>query len=168
MRFDSRKSGKIIQVAMLLHNLIVVHREYKNNDDYDHEYFQNFSIDMQCSRQQEITAVTNEVPRALVTDNNERKPCGRPTAIESRYKEQGEILRSNLTLSLVRQGLSRPMEDGMLYNKDGHIFLNLLFFIIPRFLSINLNVLPHMPLGPVSQCLQSELFCIWRHCLIGC
>ena len=64
---DLKKCGKIIQVAMLLHNYIIDEREGFNEDA---SYFQNFSISMD-PEQQLITDQTNKIPHALVTYNNE-------------------------------------------------------------------------------------------------
>jgi len=83
LRFDLRKCGVIIQAAMLLHNFIIDERHGQPHNDCDRAFFESFSIDRSQESQRRQTQLTGEQPRALVTDNNEPRPPGRSTDVES-------------------------------------------------------------------------------------
>jgi len=70
-----------------------------------------------------MTALAGELPRALVSDNNEPKPAGRPSMTEKRMLEEGEILRNTLMLALSKGNLKRPKESGMRCNDEGLMFM---------------------------------------------
>ena len=115
--FDLSKSTRIIKAAMLLHNFIVDHRE-----ENEETYFRNFAVSMN-STQQELTRQTGEMPRAVVTDNNEPARRGRPTASEDRLAKLGNDVRNQLMIKLATHGLKRPLQADMKYNSYGHIYL---------------------------------------------
>ena len=116
LAFDLKKSAKIVQVCMLLHNFIVDSRED------DQAFFRNFNIRMDRI-QQEITRQTGEIPRPLVTDNNEPLIRGRPTNNEQRLRSLALETRHRLTVSLAVNDMLRPMEHDMHYNQYGHIYI---------------------------------------------
>jgi hypothetical protein len=82
--FSLAKSAKIVQVCMLLHNFII-----DNERDEVQYSAQDFDIEID-STQQELTRQTGEIPRALVTDNNEPRQRGRPTNDELSLHVRGE------------------------------------------------------------------------------
>jgi hypothetical protein len=121
LQFDLRKSTKVIQVAMLLHNFIIENRE---NGVSDNNYFATFRMQSQMDTiQDRITDVTGEFPHALVTDNNEPRPPGRQSLTSAELDAQGSNLRSILTTNLAVHGLRRPMQYGMRYNHEGHVYI---------------------------------------------
>jgi hypothetical protein len=117
--FDLKKSGKIVQVAMLLHNFIVDCRE---STDDDNNYFLSFNVKMNAIQDQ-LTKKTGEMPVAAVTDNNEPGRRGRRTIEETTLQEQGKKLRHLLTVKLAANGMRRPMLSDMHYNEYGHIYM---------------------------------------------
>ena len=119
--FDLRKCSKIIQVSMLLHNFIIDSREGRL-DDRDNSYFQQFDI-IEDSVQDEITEATGEMPRAIVSDNNEPRRCGRPSVEEEEHRQQGILTRHNLTIKLAVHEMKRPLQSDMHYNSHGHIYM---------------------------------------------
>ena len=116
--FDLKKCTKIIQVGILLHNFIIDEREGFNKDA---SYFQNFSISMDPIQQQ-ITDQTNEIPRALVTDNNEPGQAGRHSIEEDALRLKGIEIRNRLTVKLAANGRRRPILHDMQYNAYGHVY----------------------------------------------
>ena len=119
LRFDIEKSTKIIRVCMLLHNYIIDEREA--GDTEDAQFFRDFNVEMD-SVQQEITRQSGELPRALVTDNNEPRRRGRPTLEEAELKEKGEEVRHRLLIRLAAENMRRPMQYNMEYNDYGNIY----------------------------------------------
>lgn len=81
---------------MLLHNYIIDCRQV---DDHDDLYFKDFCIRMDHI-QQEVFRHTGEMPRALVTDNNEPYPGGRRSLDEHFTRQNGVEIRHQLTVSL--------------------------------------------------------------------
>ena len=122
LRFNSlEKNGRVIYAAMLLHNFIVDSRLNSTDDD---QCFRDFSANITSSSQSRMTQLTGESPRALVSDNNEPRPLGRPSMSEKAMIAQGELLRNNLMLSLSARGdFRRPTERGMKYNSEGLIYM---------------------------------------------
>jgi len=118
LQFSSlKKNGNVMCAAMLLHNFIVESRLSSSEDD---QLFRAFSTGIETAAQNNMTRLTGESPRALVTDNNEPRPLGRPTMTEKAMMEQGELLRNSIMLNLSARGdLRRPMERGMKCNKEG-------------------------------------------------
>lgn len=94
LNFDPKKNQQIIQVAMLLHNFIIEHREYGVNTD--NHYFSNFDDAHLIKEpfQDILTNKTGESPCALVTDNNEPHLGGRRSQIEVASAEKGVSLRN--------------------------------------------------------------------------
>jgi len=123
LRFNLKKNGNIILAAMLLHNFIIESGWETDNVDEEQAYFRNFTTESDSSAQLRLTSLTQEPPRALVTDNNEPKPVGRPTISESQMLAEGESLRNTLMLNLAKEKLTRPTESGMKYNEQGHIYV---------------------------------------------
>jgi hypothetical protein len=118
--FDLKKSTRVIQAAMLLQNFIIDNRESAEEDMY---YFENFSVNMDRI-QQALTEQTGEMPRAVVTDNNEPRRRGRRTIQEEEMRTIGAGVRSRLTVKLATHELKRPMLHDMKYNSYGHIYLD--------------------------------------------
>jgi len=87
----------------------------------EEEFFRVFTTNMSSASQMWITQLTNEAPRALVTDNNEPRPAGRILMSEKRMQEEGRALCNTLMLSLARGKLAWPMERGMKHNDQGLI-----------------------------------------------
>ena len=125
LKFSLYSAGDIIKAAMLLHNFLVDERE-DESDPEDVEYFRDFSFaDLS---EDEVPSLlrrpTNEVPDALVTDNNEPRPRGRPSCGDAVLKARAEKLRENLLLSLSLNGKVRPQRKGTKYNKYGHVYMD--------------------------------------------
>jgi hypothetical protein len=117
--FDLKKSGRLIQAAMLLHNFIVDNRCDRAED---HCFFQNFNVTMDAV-QVELTRQSGEMPRAIVSNNNEPRGPGRPTADEENLRQHGNQVRNRLTVKLATKGLTRPMQHDMKYNDHGNIYM---------------------------------------------
>jgi DDE superfamily endonuclease len=116
--FGVSKVGHIIQSAMLLHNFIVDERETAAGQ-VDNHFFENFEYDESRS----TAASHSEPPEALVTDNDEPKPAGRPDKRKDDLKKLGEELRTTLTVNLAARAYVRPQQAGMTYNKHGHVYM---------------------------------------------
>jgi len=115
------KNGKVIVAAMLLHNFIV---ESMMSEDWDEEeFFWNFATKSNTASHLWLTRLTNETPRALVTNTNEPGPAGRVSNSKKQLQEEGEKICNNLTLSMARGNLKRPLEQGMKYNDQGLIYM---------------------------------------------
>jgi hypothetical protein len=108
------------QMKELVSNFIVDERE---SDTEDQRYFSNFSIDMNNPIQQALTRKTGELPRAVVTDNNEPLRRGRPTIEEGLQREIGIAIRDRLTVALASNDMRRPMQHDMKYNNNGNIII---------------------------------------------
>jgi DDE superfamily endonuclease len=119
LAFDLKKSTKIVQVTMLLHNFIIDRRE---NQSIDRAYFQDFDIPAD-SVQDYITEQTGETPQAIATDNNEPRLGGRPSTEELEQREKGITIRERLTVKLAVHDMRRPLEHDMHYNSHGHIYM---------------------------------------------
>ena len=106
-------------VAALLHNFLVDEREanlgFKAEDA---EYFRNFSLREQDERE----SVSSEAPTAVVTDNNEPHPGGRPSASMSNHQARGKRKREQLTHHLYGSGRGRPMQETMNFNSYGQVY----------------------------------------------
>jgi len=74
--------------------------------------------------QRRQTASSGEVPRALVTDNNEPRLPGRPTDEERDCPLVGERVRNNSVLLLATHNFRRPINSNMRVNAQGHIYMN--------------------------------------------
>jgi DDE superfamily endonuclease len=118
--FGLKKSARIVEVCMLLHNYIIDSREA--NDRHDQDFFQSFSIPMD-NLQQKLSEQTGEVPRAIVSDNNEPRVGGRKSNKDQALRDAGETIRHQLTLKLSCHEMRRPMQHNMQYNSYGHIFM---------------------------------------------
>ena len=116
LQFDLKKSQKIISVAMLLHNFIIDH------DRDERSYFEDFSLPRD-SVQEALTRQSGEMPRAVVTDNNEGRPPGRPSSDDNRRREKGEDVRHRLLVKLAAKDLRQPLLHNMHYNSHGHIYM---------------------------------------------
>ena len=88
------KCARIVQVCMSLHNFIVDSRE----DKADKGHFEQFTM-AHDTVQNRLTKQTGEVPVALVTDNNEPRSRGRPTAEEAQLRAEGDSIRHQLKLT---------------------------------------------------------------------
>ena len=63
--------------------------------------------------QEELTQQSGEMPRAVVSDNNEPRPGGRLTLDEARMRDLGSRVRHQLMVKLATHGLQRPMQHDM-------------------------------------------------------
>ena len=117
LRFDLKKAARIIQCCMLLHNFIL-----DNGGREDVRFFEDFNITMDTT-QVEITRQTGEVPRPLVSDNNEPNAGGRRSQDENELRRQGQLVRHRLTVKLSSHDLGRPLEHDMRMNSYGHIYM---------------------------------------------
>ena len=120
LRFDLRKCGMTIRAAMLLHNFIIDSRHGAPHDDFDRHCFQDFNIDSNLQSQRRLTRATGESARALVADNNEPRPAGRPSAIEAEERREGERIRNGNVLLLATHNFGRPLHSNMRLNSHGH------------------------------------------------
>jgi hypothetical protein len=118
--FNLKKCARVVQVCMLLHNFIIDCKEAA--DKYDAEYFETFDVAMD-SIQREITRQTGEIPRAIVTDNNEPRTRGRPSVNNLEFREQGAEIRHQLTIRLASCEMKHPLQHDMHYNSQGHMFM---------------------------------------------
>lgn len=120
LRFGLKKSMSIINVCMLLHNFIVDFRE--GDDTEDREFFRQFDIVMD-DMQRHLTRQTGEHPTPVVADNNEARPTGRRSLEDTALRQAGAAIRERLTVELMINGLERPTDHDMRYNKHGNVYL---------------------------------------------
>ena len=73
--------------------------------------------------QERVTKVTGELPHALVTDNNKPHPCGQQSLTDAELEAQGRNIQDILTTNLAVHLLRRPMQHGMRYNHEGHVYI---------------------------------------------
>jgi DDE superfamily endonuclease len=121
--FSLKKSAKIVQACMLLQNFIINNRDITCAHE-DSVYFRKFSIDVDDAIQQQLTRLTGELPRALVSDNNKPNTGGRRSNVEEEERQKGLIVRDQLIIQLAIHGLKRPMMHKMQYNLYGHIYFD--------------------------------------------
>jgi hypothetical protein len=117
--FDIQDVGKIVTVAVLLHNFLVDERESDldfNSDDA--HYFRTFSL----REQDERAEVSTEAPSPVATDNNKPRPGGRPTLLMANHQARGRMMREQLTHHLYGSRLGRPMQTRMEYNAYGQVY----------------------------------------------
>ena len=100
MRFNLKKCSLAMRTAMLLHNFTIDERHGQPHNDFDSQCFQNFRINTGLESQRRQTASSGEVPRALVTDNNEPRPPRRLNDEERDRRLAGERVRNNGVLLL--------------------------------------------------------------------
>lgn len=117
LQFRMHKCARIIQVTMLLHNFIIEMR------DEDIGYFKNFTLEVHSKVQEHLTTYTGEVPRPLVTDNDQPPPRGRPPPEEHEFRQLGNNIRHRLVVKLAAHKRSRPMEHDMEFNSQGNIYM---------------------------------------------
>ena len=119
LQFDLCKCSDIIIAVMLLHNFII---EHQVDGVQDNVHFANFNIDMQNQTQMEITQQTGEVPRSIVSDNNEPR-MGHPTTDQQAHVAIGNMIRECLTTKLAVCEMTRPMRHNVKHNQHGHIYV---------------------------------------------
>jgi hypothetical protein len=74
--------------------------------------------------QQKVTRQSGEMPRPVVTDNNEPRSRGRPTVDKVQLRQEGMQIRHNLlTIRLAVNNLRRPLLHDMKVNSYGHIYM---------------------------------------------
>ena len=110
--------GDVVMAAGLLHNFIIDQRD-PEDDDAANRYFSSFSH----SNLRRDNQRNEEVPVAMVTDNNARKPSGRPSNNDTLSKEKGNNMRRSLCWSLESHGLKRPCQSGFKYNSYGMLYM---------------------------------------------
>jgi len=91
------------------------------DQEADMTCFRNFSTNTDSRVQANMTELTNETPRAVVTDTSEPRPSGGRTISETKLMEEGKLLRNSIMLSVARGNLKRPTKSGMRYNDEGLI-----------------------------------------------
>ena len=67
--------------------------------------------------------ITGEIPRPLVSDNNEQSVGGQHSREEQDHREKGKAIRHRLTVKLAINDLKRPLQYDMHYNDLGHIYI---------------------------------------------
>lgn len=117
--FDLKKGATVIQVVMLPHNCTVDNR---NGTAEDNSHFSGFQIGND-EIQQAITCETGELPRALVTDNNEPGRPGRRTLEEEELRSMGALMRDQLMVKLSSNQMRRPLGNDMRHNSSGNIHM---------------------------------------------
>jgi hypothetical protein len=115
LAFHLKNDGPIINACCFLHNFLIDerNRDSKVNDN-DEEFFRHYDHKKDDSH--------NNVDGAafpLVTDNNEPS-IGRPP----REDKRGILIRNNMAISLAAYKLTRPLQNGMKYNKYGNIYMD--------------------------------------------
>jgi hypothetical protein len=127
LKFNLTTAGDIINAACLLHNLIIEEREINNanSHDSDSEVFRTFSTStINLLDRPSIPGITRtEFPNAMVSDNNEPNPGGRPTFDGTVSKADGEKLRDILSLSLSMNDKKRPHQNGFITNDYGMVYM---------------------------------------------
>ena len=107
LKFDLPFCGKIISGAMLLHNFLVDMR-----DGADLDFFASFSVktvtDEDCGH-----GPADEIPLAIVTDNNAPRPPGSKKKDEIECNKEGQSVREVLRGTLDTNDMKRPMRSGM-------------------------------------------------------
>ena len=108
--------------SVLLHNFIVDNR----TSNADKDLFSNFNVTAESNfqRQSSVRPDANapehdNIPVALVSDNNETKPTGRPINVIKDHMIAGKDLRELHRLSLSVGGHSRPARRGVHTNSEG-------------------------------------------------
>jgi len=127
--FDIHRVGNIISAAALLHNFIVDERLLADSDvnnlDSDDNLFRSFSyatVNYLDSPQSSTIESNREIPEAIVTDNNEPTPAGRPTEEAQRAKKESYELWNTHTVLLATEGMKRPSQHGFIYNHCDMIY----------------------------------------------
>ncbi len=121
LQFNINQVGDIVASAGLVHNFIIDERL-----EEDTLYISSFSS-RNLSIEADTTTINDnnlETAMACVTDNNEPKPSGRPSASNVRSREIGQRIRLTLCLSLDSCGMGRPMLPGFKTNDCGMIYMD--------------------------------------------
>lgn len=121
LRFNLKKSIKIVQVCMLLHNHIIDSRH--GQDSEDAAFFRNFTIQMDHVQTQ-LTQQHGEIPRAVAADNNEPDRGGRLSLEETKQRAIGMEIRERLTVKLATYRVKRPLQHDMHYNQHGNVYID--------------------------------------------
>jgi hypothetical protein len=120
-------AGDIINAACLLHNFIIEERDTNNVNpqDSDAVVFRTFSTStINFLDKPTISGITRtEFSSAMVFDNNEPNPGGRPTFDGAVSKVDGEKLRDILSLSLSINDKKRPHQKGFITNDYGMVYM---------------------------------------------
>ena len=120
--FNLKKAQDIVMVCMLLQNYIIDNRD-GDGSEKDSHYFLSFNIDID-ETQARLYAETGEMPRAVVTDNNEPARRGRRTVLEEGLSEVGNNVRRRMSVELAAREMRRPLQKDMQYNSYGHIYFS--------------------------------------------
>jgi hypothetical protein len=127
LKFNLSMAGDIINAACLLHNLIIEERDTYNVNpqDSDTGVFRTFSTStINLLDRPSIPGITRtEFPNAMVSDNNEPNPGGRPTFDGAVSKADGGKLRDILSLSLSINDKKRPHQKGFITNDYGMVYM---------------------------------------------
>ena len=94
-------------------------KEVEQNQD---ENIRNFRVP-DDSIQGQVTRVTGEIARPLVSDNNEPNPGGRPRQDDQELRDKGTEMRRKITSRLATMEMKRPLQHNMKYNQYGHIYM---------------------------------------------
>lgn len=122
LKFPLAKSLVIIRTAAKLHNFLIDTRDDNEEED---AYFRNFSeATVNDLYDGVIDNHDEDSPYALVSDNNEPRPRGRPTMSDRERQQKGIAFRDTLCLSLSEDGLKRPYNNAMKTNAMGHVYFD--------------------------------------------
>ena len=116
--FDIQSVGKVVTTAMLLHNFLVDEREsIPSFNIKEAEYFRRFLL----REQDDLALALSEAPSAVVTDNNELHPGGRPNASMTNHQARGKEKREQLTAELYGIGNTNKKEQIIQVNYVRHL-----------------------------------------------
>jgi DDE superfamily endonuclease len=113
LSFNLQSVGPIINACCYLHNFLVDERtEDSALEKDDSDFFKHYD------HKTDDTITRHDIAFPLVTDNNEPSRGGRP-----RIDVRGNDIRNNLALKLRNNELTRPLQEGMKYNRYGNIYM---------------------------------------------
>jgi DDE superfamily endonuclease len=113
MSFDLKNVGPIINACCYLHNFLVDECTQNSElDKVDKDFFKHYD------HKTDDTRTVDNIAFPLVTDNNEPSSGGRP-----RIDGRGERIRHTLAIKLRNNDLTRPLQEGMKYNRYGNIYM---------------------------------------------
>ena len=118
LNFDLEQVGDVVSSAALLHNFIIDER-----CEEDCQFIRTFN-QQRVNEADNNGGLNHEVAFAIVTDNNEPRPPGRPSMTGLRSKEVGQRIREAICFSLDSYGLTRPTQPGFKYNDCGMVYMD--------------------------------------------
>lgn len=118
LNFDLEQVGDVVSSAALLHNFIIDER-----CEEDCQFIRTFN-QQRVNEADNNGGLNHEVAFAIVTDNNEPRPPGRPSMTGLRSREVGLRIREAICFSLDSYGLTRPTQPGFKYNDCGMVYMD--------------------------------------------